>query len=146
MPKLPIFRFGNSEPRSLPELQFQAPVLALNDLQLGVDNLRYDVHLSPRVTEELSRHLARYIRMFGGIESLLEMDVPNTHRASFMRPAEEAKARKSGPSDLKMLLVSLHQAILNLAKAGNNPSIDILGRLAVVKFIRTELAAQFARI
>src|SRR5215475_11145257 len=140
MPKLPIFRFGNSAPRRLPELQFQAPVLALNDLQLGVDNLRYDVHLSPRITDELSQHLSRYIRLFGGVESLLEMDVPNAHRASFMRsPAEEAKSRKAGPGDLKALLVSLHQAILNLAKAGNNPSIDILGRLAVVKFIRAEL-------
>jgi class 3 adenylate cyclase len=148
MPKLPIFRFGSAEPPPRPELQFQAIVLALTDLQLGVDNLRYDVHLSPRVTDEISQHLARYIRMFGGVESLLEMDVPNAARASFMRaPAEDsAKLRKTGPGDLKALLVSLHQAILNRAKSQENPSIDILGRLAVVKFIRTELHAQFARI
>jgi hypothetical protein len=148
MPKLPIFRFGSVEPPSRPELQFQAIVLALTDLQLGVDNLRYDVHLSPRVTEEISQHLARYIRMFGGVESLLEMDVPNAARASFMRaPTEDpAKLRKSGAGDLKALLVSLHQAILNLAKSHENPAIDILGRLAVLKFIRTELHAQFGRI
>ena len=117
MPKLPIFRFGSSQAPSLPELQFQAPALALTDLQLGVDNLRYDVHLSPRVTEELSRHLSRYICLFGGVESLLDMDVPNVHRASFMRaPTEDAaKSRKPGAGELKTLLVSLHQAILNLA-------------------------------
>ena len=48
--------------------------------------------------------------------------------------------------DLKALMVSLHQAILNRAKAQENPSIDILGRLAVLKFIRSELQAQFSRI
>src|SRR6266850_562049 len=93
MPKLPIFRFGSFEPAPRPDLQFQGLVLSLTDLQLGVDNLRYDVHLSPRVTEELSSHIA----------------------------------------------------ILNRAKTAGNPSIDVLGRLAVLKFIRAELQTQFAR-
>jgi hypothetical protein len=147
MPKLPIFRFGSSEPAPRPELQFQSPVLSLTDLQLGVDNLRYDVHLSPRVTGELSSHLARYIRLFGGVEALLEMDVPNAERASFTRgPENTSKTRKPGAGDLKSLLVSIHQAILNRAKIAGNPSVDVLGRLAVLKFIRTELQAQFSRI
>ncbi len=146
MPKLPIFRFGSSEPPPRPDLQFQSPVLSLTDLQLGVDNLRYDVHLSPRIIEELSQHLARYIRLFGGVEALFEMDIPSAARPSFLRTAPEgpAKLRKSG--DLKSLLVSLHLAILNRAKVAGNPSVDVLGRLAVLKFIRTELQAQFARI
>src|SRR5882724_4790127 len=89
MPKLPIFRFGSSERASLPDLQFQSLVLNLTDLQLGVDNLRYDVHLSPRVTEELSSHLARYIRLFGGVEALFGMETPSASRPSFLRaPAE----------------------------------------------------------
>ena len=147
MPKLPIFRFGSSEPASRPELQFQSPVLHLTDLQLGVDNLRYDVHLSPRVTEALSAHLARYIRLFGGVEALLAMETPSTARASFQRDPVEgaAKGHKTGPSDLKGLLVSIHQAILNRAKVAGNPSIDVLGRLAVLKFIRTEMQTQFSR-
>jgi len=148
MPKLPIFRFGSSEPPSLPELQFFGMVISLNGLNLGVDNLRYDVRLSPRVSEEISAHLARLICRFGEVESLLEMDVPTTGRPSFIRTALEApsKARKTAPADLKGLLVSLHQAILNRAKAEENPSIDLLGRLAVLKFIRTELQSQFSRI
>jgi len=148
MPKLPIFRFGSSEPPSLPELQFFGQVISLSGLQLGVDNLRYDVYLSPRVCEEISQHLARYIRLFGEVESLLQMDVPTAARASFMRPPAEspAKTRKSAPADLKSLLVSLHLVILNRAKAEENPSVDVLGRLAVLKFIRTELQSQFSRI
>ncbi len=53
--------------------------------------------------------------------------------------------RKTAAGDLKGLLVSLHLAILNRAKVAGNPSIDVLGRLAVLKFVRSELQAQFAR-
>jgi hypothetical protein len=146
MPKLPIFRLRTSETPSRPDLLYYGPALAFNNLQLGVDNLRYDVFLSPRITTDLSFHIARYIRRFGEVESLLEMDVPSETQSKFIRAAEgTTKLRKAGPSDLKPLLVSIHLAILNRAKAEGNPSIDMLGRLAVLKFIRTELQAQFSR-
>jgi hypothetical protein len=146
MPKLPIFRLRNSEPPSRPDLQYYGLTLAFNDLQLGVDNLRYDVFLSPRITADLSFHIARYICRFGEVESLQEMDVPSATQTKFVRAAEgTTKLRKAEPADLKTLLVSLHLAILNRAKAEGNPSVDLLGRLAVVKFIRTELQAQFVK-
>ena len=147
MAKFPIFRLLGSEPPSRPELQFHGLALPLNGLQLGVDNLRYDVYLSPRIAEDVSSHLARYIRRFGEVESLLAMDVP-TSRTLFSRPAAQSPARiwKGGPADLKSSLVSLHLAILNRAKADDNPSVDMLGRLAVLKFIRSELQVQFGRI
>src|ERR1700687_1459964 len=147
MPKLPIFRLRSSEPPSRPDLQYYGLTLTLSDLQLGVDNLRYDVLLSPRLTADLSFHLGRYICRFGEVESLFEMDVPSATHNKFIRAAEGTnKLHKPGPADLKTLLVSIHLAILNRAKAEGNPSIDMLGRLAVLKFIRTELQAQFARI
>jgi hypothetical protein len=147
MPKLPIFRLRNTEPPSRPDLQYYGPTLAFSDLKLGVDNLRYDVFLSPRITADLSFHLARYICRFGEVESLFEMDVPAATQTKFIRATDSAtKLRKPGPSDLKAMLVSIHLAILNRAKAEGNPSVDVLGRLAVLKFIRTELQAQFARI
>jgi hypothetical protein len=147
MPKLPIFRLRTSEPPSRPDLQYYGLTLGFSDLQLGVDNLRYDVFLSPRITADLSFHLARYICRFGEVESLFEMDVPSATQSKFIRAAETTtKLRKPGPADLRTLLVSIHLAILNRAKAEGNPSIDLLGRLAVLKFIRTELQAQFSRI
>jgi len=146
MPKLPIFRLRTSEPPSRPDLLYYGPALAFSNLQLGVDNLRYDVFLSPRITTDLSFHISRYIRRFGEVESLLEMDVPSETQSKFIRAAEgTTKLRKAGPSDLKPLLVSIHLAVLNRAKAEGNPSIDMLGRLAVLKFIRTELQSQFSR-
>jgi hypothetical protein len=147
MPKLPIFRLRNSEPPNRPDLQYYGLKLAFSDLQLGVDNLRYDVFLSPRIAADLSFHIARYIWRFGEVESLLEMDVPSETQTKFIRATEgTTKLRKVEPTDLKTLLVSIHLAILNRAKAEGNPSVDLLGRLAVVKFIRTELQAQFVKI
>src|SRR6202163_4689164 len=147
MPKLPIFRLRSSEPPSRPDLQYYGLTLAFTELKLGVDNLRYDVFLSPRIAADLSFHLARYICRFGDVEALFEMDVPSANRTKFISAAEGAsKLRKPGAADLKTLLVSIHLAILNRAKAEGNPSVDVLGRLAVLKFIRTELQAQFARI
>ncbi|MGB8012251.1 MAG: hypothetical protein WCF68_11590 [Terriglobales bacterium] len=146
MPKFPIFRLRNSEPPSRPDLLYHRPTLAFSDLKLGVDNLRYDVFLSPRITADLSFHLARYICRFGEVESLFEMEVPNAIQNKFIRAENAPKLRQAGPSDLKSLLVSIHLAILNRAKAEGNASIDMLGRLAVVKFLRTELQAQYARI
>jgi hypothetical protein len=145
MPKLPIFRLRTSEPPSRPDLQYYGPTLSFSDLRLGVDNLRYDVFLSPRVTADLSFYLARYIARIGEVESLFSLDAPSAAPAKFLRAVEAAKG-KAGPTDLKTLLVSIHLAILNRAKAEANPSIDLLGRLAVLKFIRTELQTQFSRI
>jgi hypothetical protein len=147
MPRLPIFRLRSTEPLSLPDLQYHGVTLSLSDLQLGVDNLRYDVFLSPRITADLSFHLGRYICRFGEVESLFAMEVPSATQSKFIRAVEgPARLRQPGPADLKTLLVSIHLTILNRAKAERNPSIDLLGRLAVLKFIRTELQTQFARM
>src|SRR6202167_3497998 len=147
MPKVPIFRLRSSEPPSRPDLQYYGLTLAFSDLQLGVDNLRYDVFLSPRIATDLSFHIGRYVCRFGEVESLLEMDVPSATQTKFIRAAEgTTKLRKAGPTDLKTLLVAIHLAILNRAKAEGNPSVDLLGRLAVLKFIRSEVQTQFAKI
>jgi hypothetical protein len=147
MPKLPIFRFGSSELPACPQLSFYCPAVSLNDLQLGVDNLRYDVHLSARVVEDLRLYLSRYIRRFGEVDKLLEMDVPSAGGSPYAQPVvDRAGKLRKAPADLKSVLVSLHQAILNRAKTEENPSVDMLGRLAVAKFLRAELQVQFARI
>src|ERR1700720_481175 len=112
MPKVPIFRLRSSEPAPRPDLQYYGITLAFNDLQLGVDNLRHDVFLSPRITTDLKFYLARYICRFGEVESLFQMDIPSPQQTKFVRAAESAQLRKPGPADLKTLLVSIHLAIL----------------------------------
>jgi len=148
MPKLPIFRLRPSEAPPPPDLRRYKPTLTFSDLQLGVDNLRYDVFLGARFVADLSFHLAKYICRFGEVEALFEMEVPNAPPSKFIRNTEttETSLRRKGPADLKTILLSIHQAILTRAKAEGNPSIDLLGRLAVLKFIRAELQTQFAKI
>src|SRR5258708_22632068 len=131
MPKPPILRLRNPDPLRRPDLQYKGPTLAFSALKLGVDNLRYDVFLSPRITADLSFHLGRYICRFGEVESLFEMDVPSANHSKFISAAEgPTKLRKPGPADLKTLMVSIHLAILNRANAATNPSVHVLARWA----------------
>ncbi len=149
MPKVPVLRLrGYDPPPMLPALRFHAPVLTFSDLQLGVDNLRYDVFLSPRITSDLSFHLARFIRRFGEVDDLLTLDLSAPEPPKFVRaPQGSIRApQKVEPADLKTTLLSIHQAILARAKTEGNPSIDLLGRLAILKFLRFDLQAQFSKI
>jgi len=146
MPKVPIFRLRTSDSLNCPDLRRYQPALGFSDLQLGVDNLRYDVFLGARLTADLSFHLGRYICRFGEVESLFGLEIPTVAQTKFIRPEAATRLKKPGPVDLKTVLITIHQSILTRAKAESNPSIDLLGRLAVLKFIRTELQAQFSRI
>ena len=45
-------------------------------LQLGIDNLRHDVHLSPKFVEQTRLHVARLITRHGTVEGLLAAEAP----------------------------------------------------------------------
>ena len=125
------------------------PTLALQGLTPGVDNVRYDVFLSPKFCDIARLHVARLIAKHGRVEDLVAepKTAPQGFRPpSVLRPAgkpEDAKAQLD-PGDFKRLLTELHLATLNRAKSDGNVSLDLLARLAVVKFLRAELGAQFA--
>ena len=93
MPKVPIFRLRTSDPPSRPDLQYYGPTLAFADLRLGVDNLRYDVFLSPRITADLSFYLARYIARIGEVESLNRQlsDANHTSLRRLFHPADDVR-------------------------------------------------------
>ena len=150
MPRIPIFRLGRSAEEALPpQLSSYKPSLTLQGLQLGVDNLRHDVHLSPKFVEQARLQIARLIMRHGDMEGLLAAE--NTERPASNHfigstPVLKAPAAKTGGSELKPLLADLHVSVLNRAKAAENLSIDVLGRAAIVKFLRIELNSQFAQV
>src|SRR4029077_8366791 len=147
MPRIPIFRLGRSAEEPLPpQLGSYTPKLTLEGLQLGVDNLRHDVHLSPRFVEQARLHIARLIMRHGDMEGLLAAE--NTERGGnhFIGATPASKAPGKGGSELKPLLADLHVAVLNRAKAAENLSVDVLARAAIVKFLRIELNSQFAQV
>ncbi len=49
------------------------------------------------------------------------------------------EATKTETFDLKEVLTELHVSALNRAKAENKIAVDLLARLAVIKFLRAEL-------
>ena len=68
-------------------------------------------------------------------------------RNFFAGPALTSKVPvKAEPSELKPLLADLHIAAVNRAKAVGNLTVDLLARVAIIKFLRTELDAQFAQM
>jgi hypothetical protein len=148
MPRIPIFRLGHSEgkiPR--PKLAKYTPAVVLEGLSAGIDNLRHDVYLSPKFVEQMRQQIARLIARHGNIENALNSGTPAVHNAfPGLRPKIGPPVPRAEPADLKTLLTDVQVAALNRAKAESNISVDLLGRLAVIKFLRAELLAQFAQL
>ncbi|MGC2697819.1 MAG: hypothetical protein WA738_18685, partial [Candidatus Angelobacter sp.] len=117
------------------------PSLVLEGLVTGIDNLRHDVFLSPKFVEIARQHIFKLIVKHGNVE-----EVASEERLSGRPPMRpHGHTRQSDPSEFKRLLTELHLASLSWAKAENNASLDLLFRLAVLKFQRTELLNQYAQ-
>jgi hypothetical protein len=153
MPRIPIFSFGHAEQEAaLPRLTGYTSSLSLEGLQLGIDNLRHDVHLSPRFVAQTRSQISRLIVRHGDVEGLLAAEAPQPRQGghfigSNAGPKSNASSSaRSNASDLKPLLAEVHSAALNRAKAEGSPSLDVLARVAIIKFLRIELGLQFAQI
>jgi len=149
MPRLPIFRLGKEpEKLELPAMIAAAPAIVLEGLAVGVDNLRHDVALSARFVEAARAQIMRLIVRHGELEGLLAAEMTQrTQGPSWMRSAAGSPARTPGEkSDWKPLLAELHLAALNRAKKEEKISVDLLARLAITKFLRTEMNLQFAQV
>ena len=149
MPRIPIFSFGHAEPEAeLPRLTGYTPSLSLEGLQLGVDNLRHDVLLSPKFVTQTRSQISRLIVRHGDVEGLLAAEAPQARQSSHFIGSNAGPKSNAKPVgfELKPLLAEVHSAALNRAKAEGNPSLDILARVAIIKFLRIELGLQFAQI
>jgi class 3 adenylate cyclase len=149
MPRLPIFRLGGAPDKpELPNLAASTPFVSLEGLSVGVDNLRHDVVLSTRFVDAARAQIARLIARHGELEGLLAAEAPqSTQGPAWMRnQAGRAAKPKYDPSEWKSLLTELQVASLNRAKREFKLSVDLLARLAVTKFLRTEMNQQFLQV
>ncbi|HXX02441.1 MAG TPA: hypothetical protein VEJ00_14590 [Candidatus Acidoferrales bacterium] len=149
MPRIPIFRLGGApEKPALPSLAASTPLISLEGLSVGVDNLRHDVLLSQRFVEVARAHIARLIARHGDLEGLLSAEAPVASQGpSWMRNLAGKQARpKADPNDWKSLLTELLVNSLNRAKKEYKLGVDLLARLAVTKFLRTEMNQQFSQV
>jgi len=149
MPRIPIFRLGKGPDKpALPQLIADAPSIAIEGIAVGVDNLRHDVALSPRLVEAARTQIMRLIVRHGELDGLLLAEAPQkNHAPSWIRHAAASPTRPPADrSDWKLLLGELHLAALSRAKKEEKISIDLLARLAVTKFLRAEMNLQFAQV
>ena len=109
-----------------------AAEVTLGSLAVGVDNIHHDVFLSPRFIETSSAYLLEFIRQSAQLAFLAQTD----RRA--VRPLE--------PGAWKKQLTELLQAVLTRAKYEQNIEIDVVARVAIVKFLTQETASQFANL
>jgi hypothetical protein len=149
MPRLPIFRLGGAPDKpELPNLAASTPFVSLEGLSVGVDNLRHDVVLSPKFMEAARAQIARLVARHGDLEGLLAAEAPALNQGpSWMRDqAGKASKTRKDPSEWRSLLTELQVASLNRAKREFKLSVDLLARLAVTKFLRTEMNQQFLQV
>src|SRR5581483_6670502 len=147
MPRIPIFKLGHKELEP-PALTGYVPSLMLDGLQVGVDNLRHDVHLSPKFSEQVRLQIARLIAREGDVDGLLAAEAPDPHqRNHFIGPGTSARAQGlAALSELKPLLAAIHLSALNRAKADGKLTVDLLARVAILKFLKQEVNAQFGQM
>jgi hypothetical protein len=106
--------------------------LPMTSLAIGVDNIHHDVYLSPKFVQASRDYLFELIRQ---------------HTAgSFISGVELRNAKTIDGAGFRRLLTDLLQSSLTQAKYQKNIEIDILFRLAILKFLTQELANQFANL
>ncbi len=110
--------------RSLLPLARYAPDLKLQTLALGVDNLRIDVRMSPRLVTALSRYQFGLFIKYSNARRFLDglPDVPTA----------------ADRNQLKQLISEVLLGALNQARARKLPELDLLANLAVLKYVAYE--------
>ena len=111
--------------------------LSLGTLAVGVDNIHHDVFLSPKFVELTGAYLLEFIRQNANLVFLSKSD---------RKPPDRKAARAPEAGAWKRHLADLLHAGLQRAKYGQNIEIDLLMRVAILKFLTQEISAQFANL
>jgi hypothetical protein len=111
-------------------LQAYSPAVAFTRLAVGVDNIRYDVYLSPRLQEQAEQFLR---------EQILSLAQPHLQE---IYPSDP-RARSIALNDFKHTLGNVLHEALSRAKESNNIEIDLLARVALYKWMRAAMPRQF---
>jgi hypothetical protein len=106
--------------------------IRMASLTVGVDNIHYDVFLSPRFVEFIRKYLLDLVRQTMNINLVYGSD-----RKQSGAP-EHAAFRK--------MLIEILQASLTRAKFQQSIETDVLHQLALLKHITAELGNQFSSI
>jgi hypothetical protein len=121
--------------------------LPLSTLAVGVDNIHHDVFLSPKFVETTEAYLLELIRQTVNLTFLSQTDRQQTdRRQGARRQADRRGFRPPEAATWKRQLSDLLHSSVQKAKHGKNIEIDLLFRVALVKFLTQEIGTQFANL
>jgi hypothetical protein len=106
--------------------------IKLNDVTLGVDNIHYDVFLSPRFVEFTRKYLLDLVRQTVNISLVYGKDRKQTGSP------EHSAFRK--------ILTEVLQASLTDAKFKQSIETDLLHQLAILKHLTAEITVEFSSL
>lgn len=127
-----------------PKLQAYNAEIRLTGLALGVDNIHYDVFLSPKFAELSKKYVRDLVRQTLNLQALLGVQSigPETER-------ERRRKNQSGSPEhgaFRRMLTEVLQASQTHAKYKQSIETDVLHRLALLKFFTQEIGDQFSSV
>src|SRR5215475_2628441 len=126
-----LFQTGVTEANKSALKSYNA-TLPMSSLTIGVDNIHHDVYLSPKFVQVTRDYLFDLIRQNASSTYLSGIEFRSN------KPVDSTVFRK--------LLTELLQVSVTTAKHQKNIEIDVLFRLAILRFLTTELQNQFANV
>lgn len=114
------------------ELTSYNTTIPMGSLVIGVDNIHHDVFLSPRFVQAAREYLFDLMRQ--------------STSATYFSGVELRTARGPDTAAFRKMLSDLLQSSVTQAKYRKNIEIDLLFRLALLKFLTVEISNQFANL
>ena len=114
------------------ELKRYNTTIPMGSLAIGVDNIHHDVFLSPRFVQAAREYLFDLIR--------------HHTKGSYVAGTELRAVKGPDHTTFRKLLTEFMQSAITQAKYQKNIEIDLLFRLALLKFLTFEITNQFANL
>jgi class 3 adenylate cyclase len=114
------------------ELKSYNVTIPMGSLAIGVDNIHHDVFLSPKFVQIARDYLFELIRQ--------------STSATYFPGIELRKTKGPDNASFRKFLTELLQSALTQAKYYKNIEIDLVFRLAILKYLTLELGNQFANL
>jgi hypothetical protein len=114
------------------ELKSYNATIPLSSLAIGVDNIHHDVFLSPRFVQASREYLFDLIRQHT--------------KGSYVAGTELRAVKGPDHTTFRKLLTDFMQSAVTQAKFHKNIEIDLVFRVALLKFLTLEIGNQFANL
>jgi len=114
------------------ELKSYNTTIPMGSLAIGVDNIHHDVFLSPKFVQASRDYLFDLIRQ--------------STKATYFAGIELRAVKAPDNGTYRKLLTDLLQSALTQAKYQKNIEIDLVFRLALLKFLTLEIGNQFSNL